>query len=93
MNNIKAHTGSALRGLRTARSVSQREVAQAAGLTQAAVSLWERGDTSPRVDQLVAVLDALGSNLEEFGRELQAHRRLDMEDMKDGGSHPEGAAP
>lgn len=39
--------------LRKERNMSQRDLAKAIGTTQAAVSLWERGERTPDIDTLL----------------------------------------
>lgn len=53
--------GTRLRRARDAAALSRRQVAQALDCTEDAVMRWERGDTSPSAERLVAlarVLDA-----------------------------------
>jgi transcriptional regulator with XRE-family HTH domain len=52
--------GETIRGLRLEQGVSQRSLARRAGTTQAAVSLIERGLSSPRWETVWALLLALG---------------------------------
>ena len=42
------------------------DTSNATGHSMAAVSRWESGHVSPRLDELRSVLDAYGSNLVEF---------------------------
>ncbi len=58
--------GSRLRTVRTARGLSQRELAARAGLTNGTISLIEQNKTSPSVASLKSVLDAIPMTLSEF---------------------------
>jgi transcriptional regulator with XRE-family HTH domain len=49
----------ALRGAREERSMSQRDLAAAMGVSPAAVAQWETGQAAPRVDTAVALEEAL----------------------------------
>ena len=53
----------ALRWLRLQSHRKQREVAQAAGLTQAMLCSYERGKRRPSLGSLERILDALGADL------------------------------
>jgi DNA-binding XRE family transcriptional regulator len=53
-----------LRAGRARLELSQRELAQRAGLTQAAIARLERGDYDPRLSWVLAALDAVGAGLE-----------------------------
>ncbi len=55
-----------LKELRTRRKLTVRELAARAGISHATISLIERDRTSPSVDTLSAMLDALGSTLAGF---------------------------
>ena len=55
-----------LKELRTRRKLTIRELASRAGISHATVSLIERDKTSPSVDTLAAMLDALGVTLLGF---------------------------
>lgn len=43
--------------LRKQENLSQRDLAKAIGTTQAAVSLWERGERTPDIDTLLKLAD------------------------------------
>jgi len=49
----------ARRALRLAAGLTIAEVAQAAGASRQAVSMWERGERTPRGDFLVRYIEAL----------------------------------
>jgi transcriptional regulator with XRE-family HTH domain len=63
----------ALRAARVRRGMSQDELAQRLGVSQATVSFWERGIESPSVEKLITLAselpEVLGS-VEEREREL-----------------------
>ena len=48
---------------RTARSLSQRELAELVGTTQSAIARLERGGRPPRIDTLLNIADALECEL------------------------------
>ena len=54
-------SGTLLRGWRTARRLSLGALSLKAGVSKAALSNWERGETRPRIPELEAVLSALGA--------------------------------
>jgi transcriptional regulator with XRE-family HTH domain len=54
--------GTLLWELRTAGGWSQGKLAKRAGVSKAALSQWESGARQPRVEELEAVLDALGTD-------------------------------
>jgi transcriptional regulator with XRE-family HTH domain len=61
---LAAQFGDRLREIRTARGVSQAELAKAAGLYQAAVCFYELGQRQmPRLDDVVRLAAALGVEL------------------------------
>lgn len=66
--------GAALVELRMDRRRNQREVAEAAGITKAMLSSYENDRTSPNVETLGRVLDALGAGPAELSRALRAAR-------------------
>src|SRR5680860_130347 len=53
-------TGTLIRECRRHADLSQAELAERLGTTQSAISRWERGHESPRVDTLGRVLQACG---------------------------------
>ena len=55
--------GGALRNLRRLARLTQRDVAEATGLTRPMVSSYERGRTLPSLPSLWTYLDALGTDL------------------------------
>lgn len=54
------HVGAALRHGRHTRRLSQRELADAAGVSQSLVARLERGELGPAIEALRSVLDAVG---------------------------------
>ena len=60
------NVGSRLRQLRLARSLSQRELARRAGVTNSTVSLIEQNSVSPSVSSLKKILDALPVSISTF---------------------------
>ena len=66
-----AAIGIHLRELRSRRGLTVRELATRSGVSHATISLIERDKTSPSVDTLAAMLDALGSTLVGFFDEIQ----------------------
>lgn len=58
--------GARLRGVRTAFSLSQRELARRAGVTNGLISLIEQNRVSPSVSSLTKVLDGVPMSLAEF---------------------------
>jgi transcriptional regulator with XRE-family HTH domain len=55
-----------LKEYRTARGVTQGQLAQAVGVTTAAVGKWERGDNQLKLSDAAAVADLLGCSLDEL---------------------------
>ena len=66
-----ARIGRHVRELRTRRNLSVRELASRSGLSHATVSLIERDRTSPTIDTLAAIADALGTTLIGFLRGVE----------------------
>ena len=60
-----------LRELRSRRKLTMRELAARSGVSHATISLVERDKTSPSVDTLAAMLDALGTTLVGFFDEIR----------------------
>lgn len=58
--------GRHVKELRTRRNLSVRELASRSGISHATISLMERDRTSPTIDTLTAVADALGTTLVGF---------------------------
>ena len=74
--NDSVSFGTALRLLRARQSRKQTEVAEAAGITKAMLSSYERGVLFPSIRSLAAVLEALDGdlyNLQEVLDEVDGH--------------------
>lgn len=65
--------GSRLRQVRSARGLSQRDLASRAGLTNGAISLIEQNKSSPSVSSLKSLLDVIPMTLSEFFSEVEAN--------------------
>lgn len=52
--------GEKIRALREAKGISQRELAEALGVDQSAVSNWERGKAEPTAFNIRRIADLLG---------------------------------
>ncbi|WP_424926914.1 cupin domain-containing protein [Amaricoccus tamworthensis] len=63
--------GRRLQEIRTERGLSQRELANRAGLTNGTVSLIEQNKTSPSVASLKCLLDAIPISIAEFFATLE----------------------
>ena len=61
-----ARIGKHIKELRTRRKLSVRDLASRSGVSHATISLIERDLSSPTVDTLSAVADALGTTLVGF---------------------------
>ena len=80
--SVFAGLGPALRRLRRLRGLSQRVLAEAAGVTRPMISAYERGRTTPSVETLDRLLAVLGASLADLEREFDrnAEDRLFGED-------------
>lgn len=67
MSRIGLH----IKELRNRRKLTVRELAMRSGISHATISLIERDRTSPSVDTLSAMLDALGATLVGFFNDVQ----------------------
>jgi transcriptional regulator with XRE-family HTH domain len=56
---IRARQGTKIRRFRTLHALSQQALADKVGVTKAAVSDWERGNSTPRQHHQVALAKAL----------------------------------
>lgn len=65
-NAISVDVGGRLRELREARNISMRSLATKSGLSANALSMIERGKTSPSVSTLYKLSDALGVSITAF---------------------------
>jgi Zn-dependent peptidase ImmA (M78 family)/DNA-binding XRE family transcriptional regulator len=64
--SVAEQVGGRIRRAREARGLSQAELAEALGLSQAAISNIESGNRPVRVDELVSISHAIGEELEFF---------------------------
>lgn len=63
--------GRHIKDLRIRRKLTVRELASRSGISHATISLIERDKSSPSVDTLSAILDALGTTLVGFFEDIQ----------------------
>ena len=66
LNTMSIDVGARLRSVRTSFSLSQRELARRAGVTNGLISLIEQNRVSPSVSSLKRVLDGVPMSLAEF---------------------------
>jgi transcriptional regulator with XRE-family HTH domain len=64
---VQEHLGQAIKGVRSARSLTQEELAHRSGLHPTYISDIERGARNPSFRALVQLADGLGSTLAEIG--------------------------
>jgi len=64
--------GALLRRLRDDRDKTQKEVAQALGISQSALSAWESGQTLPPRPQIARIADLLGVDVDVFEPHFEA---------------------
>jgi transcriptional regulator with XRE-family HTH domain len=69
----QAALGEAIRELRTKRKATQEEIAAAAGITPATLSLIERGQANPTWDTARKLAAALGVSMSELGKLAETH--------------------
>jgi transcriptional regulator with XRE-family HTH domain len=69
---LLAHT---LRALRTAQAIPQEGLAHAAGLSVAAYTRIERGQSNPTWTTVRRIVAALGLTFAQFATELDRHER------------------
>lgn len=58
--------GERIKHFRKLRGLSQGQIAIRLGITQSAVSQWEKDRTQPDPDQLIALVDLLGVSMDEL---------------------------
>jgi len=76
---VSVDVGSRLRELREARGISMRALATKSGLSANALSMIERGKTSPSVSTLYKLADALGVSITSFfGVQNEKHQIVFM---------------
>ena len=92
--------GARLRFVRTARNLSQRELAKRTGVTNSTISLIESGDMNPSVGTLKRILDGIPVTLGEFfsiapeGGEKIFYREGELRTFEQGGvTFRQGGAP
>ena len=66
MDNVK--TGALIREARTARGMTQKQLAEALNITDRAVSKWERGLSAPDIALLEPLAEALGVTRQAVSR-------------------------
>lgn len=65
MNDI----GESIRTFRRVFGVTQKQLAEVAGVSDRAVSAWEKGTSQPRVKHLVRIMDHFGVGIDAFTEE------------------------
>lgn len=73
---VSVDVGNRLRELREARGVSMRTLATMSGLSANALSMIERGKTSPSVSTLYRLADALGVPVTDFFNAESSRKRV-----------------
>ena len=58
-----------IKKLRLFINMSQKELAKKMGLSPSTVSMWEKGERSPRTDKLPDLARALGCTIDDLFRE------------------------
>jgi transcriptional regulator with XRE-family HTH domain len=58
--------GKRLKSARTAKGYTQAELARRAGVSQGVITHYERGVNRPRLDQALALVQALGMSFDDF---------------------------
>ena len=69
MSNKGSALAAKLQEARTAKKLSQADLAKAIGATRRAVQFWEAGDRTPRLGNLVQIADVTGRDLAWFFEE------------------------
>jgi transcriptional regulator with XRE-family HTH domain len=69
--HLVAEVGRALRTLRQQRRMTQRDVAEAAGVSSALLSSWETGKHGLHLESLDKVMAVLGVDLADVGMEVR----------------------
>lgn len=62
-----------LKQFRIESGMTQKELGEAVGVNRTVITHWENGDTSPRVEHLPRIADALGVSIDELvrGKEVE----------------------
>lgn len=63
---MSSNIGDKMKKLRTARNLSQQEVAELMGLSRQYISRWESGERNINVDQLIQYAKIMGVTLDYF---------------------------
>jgi len=73
-----------IRSLRRERKMTQEQLAEAVGVSAAAVSKWESGQSVPEIGMMMALADYFEVSLDTLvGYEVRSRRRADMaEDIR-----------
>lgn len=69
----------ALRRLRTSRGLTQAALAEVVDTNRTTVNLWETGRVEPRLDNVSAVLEALGCDIFDLYRAIEAVEERQLE--------------
>lgn len=83
--------GSRLRDARSGHGLTQKDLAERAHVSQPAIAMWESGQRTPRIDELMQIADALDEDVAAFlpkGREakpLRAVLRAESVELEQGG--------
>jgi transcriptional regulator with XRE-family HTH domain len=83
---MKYQFGEKIRAIRERRSLTLREVAEQAGVSESLVSQIERNKVSPAIDTLLALADALDLDLEYLFADYRRDRAVKIVCKKDRGS-------
>ncbi len=75
---IDTQLGAQLSEMRLAKGLSQRQLAQLAGLTNTAINGIEHGRSSPSINTLERILEALGSDLASFFATYQREQQREI---------------
>lgn len=67
-----------LRELRTEKGISQKKLADLAGISQASIFYWEKGTRKPKLEQLYRVASALGVSPNDFFSSNEQNLTEDM---------------
>jgi transcriptional regulator with XRE-family HTH domain len=73
---VSIDVGNRLRELREGREISMRTLATMSGLSANALSMIERGKTSPSVSTLYKLADALGIPITEFFSQITTRQKI-----------------
>ena len=68
---VRTRVGRAVQEARTARGLTQTELAQALGVSQPSVSAWEVGRALPSSEVLIRIADELGLDLGKLADPLK----------------------